>query len=213
MLAAGLAIPVALQMQVSPHLTNLWLLAKGVTPEMRASKDYLVYYRGPDFFPWEMRQTAAYLREHTRPTDKVQMYGMDPYLLFLAERLSATPYIYAYDLDADAALGGSMLPEGEGLHPTWNEAVRILAMRKEHEEDFLARLKKDPPAAFVFMDKAPLMAEDQDAWLDFSTHCAASAPWVQSHYRQTAAFGEDRVWLRSDLADSVAAQTPENPSP
>jgi hypothetical protein len=106
-----------------------------------------------------------------------------------------------------------MLPEGEGLHPTWNEAVRILAMRKEHEEDFLARLQKDPPAAFVFMDKAPLMAEDQDAWLDFSTHCEASAAWVQGHYRQTAAFGEDRVWLRSDLADSVAAQTPGNPSP
>jgi hypothetical protein len=212
-LAAGLAIPVALQMQVSPHLTNLWLLAKGVTSEMRASKDYLVYYRGPDFFPWEMRQTAAYLREHTKATDKVQMYGMDPYLLFLAERLSATPYIYAYDLDADAALGGSVLPEGEGLHPTWNEALRILAMRKEHEQDFLARLEKDPPAAFVFMDKAPLMADDQDAWQDFATHCEASAPWVQAHYRQTAAFGEDRVWLRSDLADAIASKAPGSPDP
>jgi len=210
-LAAGLAIPVALQMQVSPHLTNLWLLAKGVTAEMRASKDYLVYYRGPDFFPWEMRETAAYLREHTKPDDKVQMYGMDPYLLFLASRQSATPYIYAYDLDADAALGGSMLPEGEGLHPTWEQALRILAMRKEHEEDFLARLKASPPAAFVFMDKAPLMADVEDAWLDFSTHCEASAPWVQDHYRQTAAFGEDRVWLRRDLADSGLASTPDTP--
>jgi hypothetical protein len=212
-LAAALAIPVALQMQVSPHLTNLWLLAKGVTPEMRASKDYLVYYRGTDFFPWEMRQTAAYLRDHTKPSDTVQMYGMDPYLLFLAGRMSATPYIYAYDLDADAALGGSALPEGEGLHPTWDEAVRILAMRDAHEQDFLERLKRAPPAAFVFMDKAPLISEDQDAWLDFATHCTASAQWVQEHYRQTVAFGEDRVWLRSDLADSIAASTPASPPP
>ena len=41
-----------------------------------------------------------------QPTDRVQIYGMDPYVLFLARRLSATPYIYAYDLNADAALGG-----------------------------------------------------------------------------------------------------------
>ena len=202
--AAALAIPTALGMQVSPHLTNLWLLTKGVTPAMRQSKDYLVYYRGPDFFPWEMRQTAAYLRENTKPTDRVQMYGMDPYLLFLAERMSATPYIYAYDLDADAALFGSQLPEGEGLHPTWEQSLRILSMRDAHERDFLERLKKDPPAAFVFMDKAPLMTEDEDAWEDFRKHCPTSAAWVAERYRQTAAFGEDRVWLRTDLADGVA---------
>jgi hypothetical protein len=200
--AALLSLRVALAMQASPHLSNLWILEKGVTREQRESHDYLVYFRDRDFFPWEMRETAAYLRDHTRPNDRVQMYGMDPYLLFLADRLSATPYIYAYDLNVDAALWGSDLPEG--LHPTWDQSQRIRAMRDAHERDLLERLQRDPPAAFVFMDKAPLLTQDDDAWLDFATHCASSAPWVLEHYRQTAAFGEDRVWLRRDLADSIA---------
>ena len=65
------------------------------------------------------------------------------------------------------------------------------------------------------MDKAPLMSEDEDAWLDFATHCPSSAAWVGEHYRQTAAFGEDRVWLRLDLAQGVAevAAPPAEASP
>lgn len=153
-----------------------------------------------------MRQTAAYLREHTKPTDRVQAYGMDPYLLFLAERMSATPYIYAYDLNADAALYGSSFPEG--LHPTWDESKRIRAMRDAHERDMFERLRHDPPAAFVFMDKAPLLTIDEDAWLDFASHCESAAAWVSDHYRQTAAFGEDRVWLRRDIAEGIADVSP-----
>ena len=203
--ATALALRVTLGVQLSPHLDNLWILAKGVTAEQRQSRDYLVYFRDRDYFPWEMRQAAAYLKEHTRPTDRVQIYGMDPYVLFLAERLSATPYIYAYDLDADAALFGSVLPEG--LHPTWAQSERIRAMRDAHEVDFLTRLQAAPPAAFVFMDKAPLMADENDAWNDFATHCVSSAAWVAEHYEETAAFGEHHVWLRR-AADGTSEALP-----
>ncbi len=197
--AIGLAVVAALL--TSPHLENWWILQKGVTAELRQSKDYFVYFRTVDFFPWEMRQTAAYLRSHTRPDDTVQLYGMDPYLLFLADRRSATPYIYAYDLDADAALTGSSLPEG--LHPTWDQAEQIRALRDAHERDFLARIEAAPPAAFVFMDHSPLISEDDDAWLDFAEHNERSAPWVREHYKQTAAFGDDCVWMRKDLAEGM----------
>jgi hypothetical protein len=197
--AIGLAVVAALLS--SPHLENWWILQKGVTAELRQSKDYLVYFRTSDFFPWEMRQTAEYLRAHTRTDDTVQVYGMDPYLLFLADRRSATPYIYAYDLDADAALTGSSLPEG--LHPTWEQAERIRALRDAHERDFLARIEAAPPAAFVFMDRSPLISEDDDAWLDFADHNPTSAPWVHEHYKQTAAFGDDCVWMRRDLAEGM----------
>jgi hypothetical protein len=203
--AAALALAVATGVQASSHLTNHWILAKGIYAEQRTSRDYLVYFQSIDFFPWEMRQTAHYLREHTSPTDRVQEYGMDPYLLFLAERRSATPYIYAYDLDVDTALYGSDLPEG--LHPDGPQSDRIRAIRDAHEKDFLARLKADPPAAFVFMDKAPLMTEDADAWLDFAEHNVASAAWVMDHYKQTALFGDDRVWLRRDRAEGIAEVT------
>jgi hypothetical protein len=203
--AGSLALVVATGVQASTHLSNQWILAKGTSPELRASHDYLVYFRTIDFFPWELRQTAQYLREHTSPTDRVQEYGMDPYLLFLAERASATPYIYAYDLDVDTALYGSDQPEG--LHPSGQEQQRIRDIRDAHEADFYARLKSAPPAAFVFMDRAPLITESDDAWLDFAEHNPTAAPWVVEHYKQTAVFGDDRVWLRRDLAEGIAEVT------
>ncbi len=187
----------------SPHITDLWILDKGETAEKRASHDYLVYFRDRDFFPWEMRQAASYLREHTKPTDKVQLYAMDPYVLFLAERKSATPYIYAYDLNADAALAGSWMKRG--LHPTDAEAAHIRQLRDDHENDMLARLQREPPAAFVVIDNAPLLSYD-DAFVDFRVHNPRTAAWVDAHYRETATFGEDRVWLRLDLADNARAE-------
>jgi len=199
--AAALATRVAVTLPTSSHVDAAWVVAKGETEELRTSEDYLVYFKGPDYFPWEMRQAAAYLRAHTKEGDRVQIYGMDPYLLFLAERKSATPYIYAYDLDADGALFGSTLPTG--LHPTVAQAATIRAMRDEHETDLLARVQKSPPSAFVFMDKAPLMAYG-DAVMDFQIHCARTSAWVSANYRETASFGGIRVWLRSDLADAVA---------
>jgi hypothetical protein len=199
--ATAMSLAVTTSLLSSPNLENWWIQQKGVTAELRLSKDYLVYFKTADFFPWEMRQTAAYLREHTKPSDTVQEYGMDPYLLFLADRESATPYIYAYDLDVDAALVGSALPEG--LHPTWEQQERIRALRDDHERDFLERLKTAPPAAFVFMDRSPLMSEDEDAWLDFLLHSPTSAAWVLERYRQTAQFGDDCVWLRRDMAEGI----------
>jgi hypothetical protein len=203
--AGALALAVTTGVQASSHLTNHWILAKGISDEQRHERDYLVYFRTSDFFPWEMREVARYLQEHTRPTDRVQEYGMDAYLLFLAERRSATPYIYAYDLNVDAALYGSDLPEG--LHPDGQESQRIREIRDAHERDLLAKLKSAPPAAFVFMDRAPLMTEDEDAWKDFVTHNAEAAPWVAEHYKQTAVFGDDRIWLRRDLSEGIAEVT------
>ena len=58
-------------------------------PRSARRAEYFAHFPRPDFFPFELRQAAAYLREHTRPLDRVQTYGMDPYLLFLARRLSA----------------------------------------------------------------------------------------------------------------------------
>ena len=197
-LAAGaLAARVAYLLPSSPHITDVWILDKGNTPEKRASHDYLVYFRDRDFFPWQMRQAAAYLREHTKPDDRVQLYGMDPYVLFLAERKSATPYIYAYDLNADAALAGSWMRLG--LHPTPAQAAQIRSMRDAHESDMLERLEKDPPAAFVFIDGSPLLSY-VDAVYDFKEHNPDAAAWLDEHYGETAAFGEDRIWLRRDLA-------------
>ena len=201
--AAALSLRVATMMPMSPYVQNLWLLtSKAHDPIERISHDYLVYFKTSDYFPWELRQAASYLRITTKPDDRVQTYGMDPYVLFLAQRRSATPYIYAYDLNADAALAGGNLPAPVGLHPSPREAENIRAIRDAHEADFFGRIKASPPAAFVFHDKAPLITW-QEAVHDFAEHCPESAKWVFANYTETANFNGLRVYLRNDTAASA----------
>lgn len=150
-----------------------------------------------DYFPRAMREAATYVAARTTSDDRVQTYGMDAYLLFLARRKSATPYIYAYDLNADAALLGSFDPGG--LRPTPAQAARIQRLREMHARDFTRRLERTAPAAFVFVDRSPLMTL-QDSVADLAMHCPEAAAWIWSRYRQTAEFDGIRVWLRDDLA-------------
>src|SRR5690606_5814919 len=138
------------------------------------SAERLAAFDRIDFFPRALRDAAEYVASRTGPEDRVQTYGMDAYVLFLARRKSATPYVYAYDLNVDAALTGSFDPGG--VHPSPDEARRIRAMRDEHERDLLARLERTAPAAFVFVDRSPLMSY-ADAVVDFATHCPDAMTW------------------------------------
>jgi len=208
----ALALKVATAMPASPYIQGLWLLSKGEYADDRQSKDYLVYFQTQDFFPWELREAAKYLQENTKPEDKVQAYGMDPYVLFLAQRMSASPYIYAYDLNADAALAGGDFPAPRGAHPNAAQAKEIRQIRRSHEEDMLSQLKASPPAAFVFHDKSPLITW-QDAVQDFEEHCTETADWMKANYSQTRDFNGTRVWLRHDVTEKVAEKKPENGEP
>jgi hypothetical protein len=161
-------------------------------PSSEALDARLVAFERFDFYPRGLRRAAELLAERTSPGDRVQMYGMDPYVLFLAKRKSATPYIYAYDLNADAALGQG--PWGWGPPRGDEDVARILAIRDAHEADLFARLQRAPPAAFVFVDRSPLMSHT-DALADFAACCAAVARWVTDRYEETAAFEGVRVFL------------------
>ncbi|HSO37968.1 MAG TPA: hypothetical protein VLT33_35820 [Labilithrix sp.] len=166
-------------------------------PELRdraslESEERLAQFERVDFFPKGLRDAAAHVASHTAEADRVQTYGMDPYLLFLAQRRSATPYIYAYDLDVDAALGGGF---EDGARPTAEQRRVIAAMRDEHERDLLARLEADPPAAFVMLDRSPLL-RFEDAAQDFEEHCPTAFAWVRSRYLESASFDGIHVWLR-----------------
>lgn len=149
----------------------------------------LAWFDRVDFFPRALRETARYVAAKTPPGERVQLYGMDAYVLFLARRKSATPYIYAYDLDADVALAGA---------PDTEHAARITAMRDENERDLVRRVTRAPPSAFVFVGRSPLLASS-DAVHDFFVHCPDAAAFVSERYRETADFDGIRVWLRNDL--------------
>jgi len=187
------ALEVTASMKGSPHIQNVWILAGGETPLRRTYEEYFNTFKTYDYFPWEMRQAAKYIDENTSKDAHVQVYGMDPYLLFLAQRRSATPYIYAYDLNAEAALDG-----GWSNRPTEGDLYRIRLARETHEKDLFARLQAAPPEAFVFIDKAPLVTFP-DAWEDFRHCCSETAKWVATKYHPAKSFGEFRVWLRDDL--------------
>ncbi len=188
--AGALTLYVAASMRGSPHTRNVWILAGGETAERRTWEEYFATFRTNDFFPWELRNAASYLAHVTASDARVQVYGMDPYILFLAGRRSATPYIYAYDLNADAALDG-----GWSNRPTDAEQVVIKRKRAEHERDLLEKLQASPPDAFVFLDKAPLITY-QEAWDDFRYCCGTASRWVAENYHLARSFGEVHVWLR-----------------
>ncbi len=189
--AVALGLWVTTNMCASPIEQNVWILEGGETAERRASSEYLDTFKTHDFFPTEMRACATYLAQTVSEHSTVQTYGMDPYVLFLARRKSATPYIYAYDLNASAALEG-----GWSHRPTAAQASTIMNGRDAHEEDLLHRLKHAPPEAFVFIDASPLLAY-QDAWEDFQHCCARTAAWVAGEYTLAQSFGPFHVWRRA----------------
>jgi hypothetical protein len=153
------------------------------------------HYVRVDYFPRALTLAAAHVAATTRPDDRVQTYGMDAYVLFLAKRKSATPFIYAYDLNADAALRGSF--DEDGPKPSAADSERIRALRDGHERDLVVAMNERPPAAFVFVDKSPLMSSE-DALRDFETHCPEAVTVLLADYRETANFDGIRVWSRID---------------
>ena len=163
-----------------------------------------------DFFPMgDAARPARVSQGSTRvPSDRVQVYGMDPYLLFLADRLSATPYIYAYDLEcrhgahglrAFRKAKGSIRPwpqdgAASACHPRWRTSETCFAQRAG------SRL---PPKFVVFMDHSPLITW-QDAHDDFDERVTLAAAWVDAHYPEVQSFGTVRIWERRDDGPSAS---------
>lgn len=174
-------------------------------PTVDASKTSLEVYNRIDYFPVSLREGAEAVAAHTAPSDRVQMYAMDAYLLFLARRRSATPYIYAYDLNADAALAGEAVYGGPP--PTAAEQAAIRALRDAHSEDLFHRIEAKPPAAFVLVDLSPLMTTS-DAAADLALHSPAVDAYLREHYTELDTTYPVAVWLRREDAQSSPTETP-----
>jgi hypothetical protein len=180
--------------RLSPSMNNDWYedrVAGG--PD---SPRFLEHFNGGDFYALDLRQAAAYLRRTTDPSDRVQTYGMDPYILFLAQRLSATPFIYSSELNVDAALEGAT---------SAGDRRWLMAAARRHEDELGQGVMPVPPAAFALIDRAPFSyAADADE--DFAEHCPRVAAWMIERYREAGRFGVVRIWLRNDLYERNAAR-------
>jgi hypothetical protein len=165
----------------------------GATPAQREQRAYVNRFPWRDFSAWDLREAAAFVRSHTLPSERIQTFGMDPYFLFLAQRLSATPYIYSFELDVDAALRG-----GSGGSPSELERVWLHQIAETHDADLARALEESQPAAFVTLDVAPFSFAP-DSEVAFREHCPKSAAWLLPRYSPAARFRTVRVWLRNDL--------------
>ncbi len=178
----------------------------GATAEMRTAPEYFDRFPWDDFGALDLRNAAAFVASKTKPTDRVQMYALDPYFLFLAKRKSATPIIYNFELNVDAALQG-----GTGTKPSPEIKKWLLAHRDAAEFDVLDRVKANPPAAFVLVDKSPF-THAPNAEKDFAEHCPTLSDFLHERYVEADRFGVVGVWLRKDL-EAPAKSEDADPKP
>lgn len=152
---------------------------------------------GGDYYPLDLREAGAFLRDVTQPSDRVQTWGVDPYVLFFAERLSATPFIYSFEINMDAAIAG-----GSGGKPSPSEIAWLRQWGAAGAHRMFEMVSRSPPAAFVLIDNQPF-DHPADADIDFAAHCPEAAAFMKAHYERVRRFGAVRVWLRDDLAAKV----------
>jgi hypothetical protein len=182
----------------SPGLRGTWATI-GSSAEQRQSRAYVEHFPWGDFAANDLRDAAAYLDFHTLPEERIQTYGFDPYLLFLARRKSASPIIYNFELNVDAALRG-----GPGARPSPELKSWLIDYRNEAEQLVLDTVEASPPAAFALIDRAPF-THPEDAERDFVEHCPQLSRWMTSRYDRAATFGTVRIWLRRDVVTRSAA--------
>lgn len=190
-LSVGMGLGAAWQARSSPHTATFPAIWQHVhSSSERETAEYFALWPEPHFYPWEMRQAAKYVQAHTRPDERIVVYGLDPYFWFLARRLSSTPYVYAYDLNVGAALAG-----GSGARPDLEAKRKITEMQKAHSTDLAEKIKNRPPGAFVFIEHAPMTSYWDDGPRDFATWCPDASEWMEERYRETIRFGVVRVYL------------------
>ena len=191
--AVGLGLEARESAMLSPGIKGSWAEV-GADAKLRSSTSYLEDFPWDDYSLKDLHDASDYVRGHTQPDDRVQTYGLDPYFLFLSRRQSATPVIYNFELNVDAALEG-----GDGASLSASERKQILSYRSGAESLVLDRAMASPPAAFVFFDGAPF-TYPENAEEDFARHCPTVHRWLDSRYAPALRFGKIRVRMRSDIA-------------
>ena len=129
------------------HLARYRRMFAYLAGHLSAEQYYAQFDIGKDFSRMGTLRAATYLREHTEPDETVLIWGAEPLVSFLAQRRSATRYIFSY-----------VLVGGRGSNPrleTWRQ-------------DFLDDLRQKPPMYITLVenDINPLAPSGSRAQLD-----------------------------------------------
>jgi len=109
-------------------------------------------------FP-EALPIAAYLREHTAPTDRIIVLGSEPEIYFYAHRLSASGYIYVYGLMEN--------------QPYWTQMQKQMIGEIEANRPAYLVYVNDPASWLTTMGSSRIAP-----FLDWAN------PYVKSHYEK-----------------------------
>jgi hypothetical protein len=153
---------------------TLWSIASGDT-------DLKQYYQRDDFgaYGWGVfssranLEVAAYLQQHTTVDEKVFIWAFEPGIYFLAERESASRFIYNFPLYGDFA---------------W----------PEFRESLIHELEKNKPAIIMVAqnDAQPwLTGTTEDSMAAFQTFTALS-DFVQREYEATTVIAQFTIFER-----------------
>jgi hypothetical protein len=168
----------------SPQLAHLDFPTRFATPASRKTDDYLRNFNFGSYNSVDLHHAAAYLKEHTKPTDRVLHWGIDPYVLFLAERKAATRYVITgWELNMTAALAGAGTPERTKI---------ITEHQAKHAKEFARELVAAPPAALVIIDG---LYWGPDGWIDLQKWCPEAGKFLSERYQETIRFGSARLFF------------------
>lgn len=132
---------------------------------------------------------GQHLAATTEPTDRIQVFGMDPSVLFIAHRKSATPYIYSFDLVVDHTVAGART---SGATTAQLDAIEKFGQRRRN--DFMRRLHGLPPARIVFPAHAVFLPGPPEHM--FRQRMPEAAGWFSVNYKLESEFGSLRIYAR-----------------
>jgi uncharacterized membrane protein YbhN (UPF0104 family) len=143
----------------------------------------------PDFRLEDDRDVADYLRRTTREDERIQIFGMDPAILFRARRLSATPYIYGWDVALQTAFDGA---RAVGASEAQLRAIQEIETRRC--ADFTSRMRSQPPSRFAISDVGVFLQPSPRAALD--ARCPHALDFVRTHYQLERRIGVYSLYTR-----------------
>jgi len=128
----------------------------------------------------DAKRVGDFLKRHTKPADRIFLYGHEAHVLLNAERGPAVPSYVNHSLNIQVFYERAPAAPGQG--PNRRQWQAILKLQHDISADACARLKAAPPAAMVFLDNS--LGLFLDARAEVKVICPEVEPMLATRYRE-----------------------------